>query len=224
MTAGSSLPAPDSNGLRQLEAGLTPACRHVWLGALHQLALADGDFSEEEHHLLLHELQAELPGESLETLHRPGDGALEHRFGVGTPLAEQFLRSAVMVALADGHISPPELELLQRWSRELEVAEEVVASLTVDACGQPHPQALDGLRHWLDGIEPDDPAVARFLVRLIPAQCPFERDVVLFGRKIVHIPPMCKINPLYDQLVALRFRCLCRLEAADQVGEDSGPG
>jgi hypothetical protein len=75
-----------------------------------------------------------------------------------------------------------------------------------------HPDLLDGVRRWLDGIEPSDPVVARFLVRLIPAQCPFERDVKLFGWKVVHIPPMCKINPLYDQLVALRFRCLCRLE------------
>jgi hypothetical protein len=50
------------------------------------------------------------------------------------------------------------------------------------------------------------------LVRLIPAQCSFERDLVLFGRKLAHIPPMCKINPVYDQLMALRFRCLCVLE------------
>ena len=57
-----------------------------------------------------------------------------------------------------------------------------------------------------------DPAVARFLVRLIPAQCPFERDLTLFGYKLVHIPPMCKINPLYDQLVGLRLRCLTSLE------------
>ncbi|MFY8149965.1 MAG: Mo-dependent nitrogenase C-terminal domain-containing protein [Prochlorococcaceae cyanobacterium] len=235
MTAGSSSPSLSSsgaeggdaakpangNGICSLEPGLTPACRHIWLGALHQLALADGDFSEQEHHLLLHEMEAELPGENLEDLHRPGDGALVHRFGVGTHLAEQFLRSAVMVALADGHISPPELELLERWSRELQVGQEVVASLQADACGLPHPQALDQVRRWLDGIEPDDPAVARFLVRLIPAQCPFERDVVLFGHKIVHIPPMCQINPLYDQLVALRFRCLCRLET---MGQDSADG
>lgn len=40
----------------------------------------------------------------------------------------------------------------------------------------------------------------------------------LFGWKLVHIPPMCKINPLYDQLVALRFRCLCRLEEVEDTG------
>jgi hypothetical protein len=35
---------------------------------------------------------------------------------------------------------------------------------------------------------------------------PLRRDVVLFGRKVLHIPPMCKLNPLYDQVVALRCR------------------
>ncbi|MFN9990444.1 MAG: Mo-dependent nitrogenase C-terminal domain-containing protein, partial [Cyanobacteriota bacterium] len=67
---------------------------------------------------------------------------------------------------------------------------------------------LDPLKAWLDRMEPREPAVARFLVRLIPAQCPFERDLKLFGHKLVHIPPMCKINPLYEQLVALRLRAL----------------
>ncbi len=53
---------------------------------------------------------------------------------------------------------------------------------------------------------------------MIPAQCPFERDVVLFGRKIVHIPPMCKLNPLYEQLVNLRFRALTYLaERGEEV-------
>ena len=83
-----------------------------------------------------------------------------------------------------------------------------------------HPGRLDAVLRWMDGLDPSDPEVARFLVRLIPAQCPFERDVKLFGWKLVHITPMCKINPLYDQLVALRFRCLCRLE---DVGDTALP-
>jgi hypothetical protein len=53
---------------------------------------------------------------------------------------------------------------------------------------------------------------------MIPAQCPFERDVKLFGDKVVHIPAMCKLNPLYNQLVGLRFRALSYL--ADEKGED----
>lgn len=77
---------------------------------------------------------------------------------------------------------------------------------------------LQPLRQWLDQIEIYDPKTARFLCTVIPAQCPFERDIMLFGRKIGHIPPLCKLNPFYEQLVSLRFRALCFL--ADQCGED----
>ena len=77
------------------------------------------------------------------------------------------------------------------------------------------------MRDWLDGLDIQDPRVARFLCKMIPSQCPFARDITLFGRKIVHIPPMCKINPLYEQLVGLRFRALSYL--ADECGEDISP-
>lgn len=77
---------------------------------------------------------------------------------------------------------------------------------------------LQPLRQWLDSLEIQNRKLAKFIAKLIPAQCPFERDIVLFGRKIAHIPPMCKLNPLYDQLVFLRFRALCYL--ADVCGED----
>jgi hypothetical protein len=200
----------------------TAARRRLWLSALHQLALADGDFSPAERTLLEEELRRELPGLGLADLHRPGAEALVHRFGAGTPLAEEFLRTAVLVALADGHLSPIELEWLRHWSDVLQVGREVIdellrapasrdGSVDIRCDTDQEPGLLDGVRRWLDGVEPSDPVVARFLVRLIPAQCPFEREVTLFGWKLVHIPPMCKINPLYEQLVALRFRCLCRL-------------
>ncbi|MDF5720350.1 MAG: Mo-dependent nitrogenase C-terminal domain-containing protein [Rhizonema sp. PD37] len=77
---------------------------------------------------------------------------------------------------------------------------------------------LHPLRHWLDSLEIKNRKLARFIAKLIPAQCPFERDLTLFGRKIAHIPPMCKLNPLYDQFVGLRFRALCYL--VDKCGED----
>jgi Mo-dependent nitrogenase C-terminus len=70
---------------------------------------------------------------------------------------------------------------------------------------------LQPLRQWLDTREITDRHLALLLCKLIPAQCPFERDLVLFGRPILHIPPMCKLNPLYEQLVGLRFRALCYL-------------
>ncbi len=81
-----------------------------------------------------------------------------------------------------------------------------------------HFNFLQPLRQWLDGIEVQTPRLAHFLAKAIPAQCPFERDITFFGRKVAHIPPLCKLNPLYEELVGLRFRALCYL--VDQCGED----
>jgi hypothetical protein len=77
---------------------------------------------------------------------------------------------------------------------------------------------LQPLRRWLDSLEIQNRKLAKFIARMIPAQCPFERDIIVLGHKIAHIPPMCKLNPLYEQLVFLRFRALCYL--VDQCGED----
>ncbi len=74
------------------------------------------------------------------------------------------------------------------------------------------------IRRWLDAVHVESPALAHRLCRLIPSQCPFERDVKLFGQTLVHIPPLCKLNPVYEEVVALRFRALCYL--ADDCGED----
>ncbi|MBD2301081.1 Mo-dependent nitrogenase C-terminal domain-containing protein [Nostoc sp. FACHB-87] len=84
--------------------------------------------------------------------------------------------------------------------------------------GKSRYDVLKPLRQWLDELEIQNRELAHFIAKLIPAQCPFERDIVLFGRTIAHIPPMCKLNPLYDQFVGLRFRALCYL--VDQCGED----
>ncbi|WP_375443180.1 Mo-dependent nitrogenase C-terminal domain-containing protein [uncultured Nostoc sp.] len=67
------------------------------------------------------------------------------------------------------------------------------------------------IRQKLDAIEINNLKLAQFLCRVIPASCPFERDIQLFGNLIARIPPLCKLNPLYDQLVGLRFRALCYL-------------
>ncbi|MBV6625043.1 MAG: Mo-dependent nitrogenase C-terminal domain-containing protein [Rivularia sp. (in: Bacteria)] len=77
---------------------------------------------------------------------------------------------------------------------------------------------LSPVRQWLDSQEVKNAKLAHLLCKSIPAQCPFERDIVVFGRKLFHIPPMCKLNPLYEQVVSLRFKALCYL--ADECGED----
>ena len=74
------------------------------------------------------------------------------------------------------------------------------------------------IRNWLDNIDISNPQLAHKLCRNIPAQCPFERDIILFGRNLIHIPPMCKLNPVYQEVVTLRFRAMCYL--VDECGED----
>jgi hypothetical protein len=77
---------------------------------------------------------------------------------------------------------------------------------------------LAPIRHWLAAIEINNPRLAHFICKLIPAQCPFAREIQLWGQTIIHIPPLCKLNPLYEQMVGLRFRSLSYL--ADTCGED----
>ncbi|MGM3306171.1 Mo-dependent nitrogenase C-terminal domain-containing protein [Anabaena sp. WFMT] len=76
---------------------------------------------------------------------------------------------------------------------------------------------LKPLRRWVDGIKVTNFRIAHILCQVIPCCCPFERDVNLFGWTL-HIPPLCKLNPLYDEFVYLRFRALSYL--ADECGED----
>jgi len=77
---------------------------------------------------------------------------------------------------------------------------------------------LAPLRNWLNGIEIKDSNFAHRICKSIPSQCPFEREVKIGGRTIVKIPPLCKLNPLYNELITLRFRAMCYL--ADTCGED----
>ena len=80
---------------------------------------------------------------------------------------------------------------------------------------------LQPLRQWIESVEIHNPKVARLLCTIIPAQCPFERDITFFGHRVLHIPPLCKLNPLYMQFVSLRFKSLTYL--ADVCGEDVTP-
>jgi Mo-dependent nitrogenase C-terminus len=79
---------------------------------------------------------------------------------------------------------------------------------------------LSWLRQWPTDFEITDGATAHLICRLISAQCLFGREIALFGRTLVRIPPLCKLNPLYAEVVGLRLRALCYL--ADCGGEDVG--
>lgn len=199
----------------------------AWLSGLLSVAWADGDFGEQEQAII-----ASSIGKSKSSIQN-SISPKQLRAGLGDDpnLAEQFIRTAVMVAIADGIYSVQEFKLIHEFSEALDLKVEALSSLEETLC-KPHPDDPNGelvngvvdhsllnpVKEWLDQVEVKDPRLARFLCRMIPAQCPFERDVTLFGHKIVHIPPMCKLNPLYDQLVGLRFRSLSYL--ADECHED----
>lgn len=77
---------------------------------------------------------------------------------------------------------------------------------------------LNPIRRYLDDLEISNRDLAHWICKVIPTQCPFERDVKVLGYTLFHIPPMCKLNPIYDQLMGLRFRALTFL--ADVCQED----
>lgn len=216
----------------------------AWLRGLLTVAWADGHFDPEEQEMLAQITQDELaPKLDLPSLEEPiSPEELAAVLGKDARTAENFLRTAVMVALADGVYSTTEADVLHQFCDALGLKVDALEALRLTLYNSqatkstdsahhllqkpgtsphPHSDVLQPVRQWLDGMEIHDPRVARFVCKMIPAQCPFERDVVLFGRKIVHIPPMCKLNPLYEQLVGLRFRALSYL--ADDIGEDISP-
>jgi tellurite resistance protein len=217
----------------------------LWTRALLSIAWADGNFDESEKQLITSLIEHPLTSEEdLKSFASVTDEELRSVLGHDPAIAENFLRTAVMVAVADGVYSTAEDEILHRFCTVLNTSHDILQTLRLTLCNlpeqtlaplvdegaivapglQPPTPKIDPLspvREWLDGMDIHDPKVARFLCKLIPPSCPFERDVVLFGKKLVHIPPMCKVNPLYEQLVGLRFRSLSYL--ADTCKEDISP-
>jgi len=223
----------------------------AWLRGLLTIAWADGNFDEYEQKMIANLTEDELHPISFEAAFEPITGEeLATALGQDTAKGEDFLRTAVMVALADGTYSSSEDEVISNFCTALGQNVEAIEALrqtmedskcdpqgptsqivfdanVLPAVGtplssrlpKPHQKnVLQPVKDWLDGWEIHDPRLAHFVCKVIPPQCPFERDIVLFGRKIVHIPAMCQINPLYEQLVGMRFRALCYL--ADECKED----
>ncbi|MBF2057561.1 MAG: nitrogenase [Cyanobacterium sp. T60_A2020_053] len=200
----------------------------AWLRGLLTVAYADGHFDPEEQELIASLTQDELmPHTELGELEPISAHQLAEALGNDLKVKENFLRTAVMMAIANGVYSQAEADTVHQFQKALGLDIEALKSLESTLWNSQQPTSpsdesninvLQPMKKWLDGMDIDDPRVARFLCKMIPPQCPFERDIKLFGKKIVHIPPMCKLNPLYEQLVGLRFRSLCFL--ADKCEED----
>ena len=220
----------------------------AWLRGLMTIAYADGKLDATEKDLFDHfshdEFASTLEISELQTI---SPDQLAQVLGHDPDVAENFMRTAVMVALADGIYSITEDEALHKYCdalglkvkalealrRNLEKAKEQAEDDDLEGWLEetgdtgtsiiPHDPEHDKtilapIKDWLDSWDINDSKVAHMVCKMIPPQCPFERDVVIFGKKVAHIPAMCKLNPVYDQLIGLRFRALSYL--ADECKED----
>ncbi len=196
----------------------------AWLRGLLSVAWADSDFSKSEQDLLQELIQSsELSSNvNLKELKPISPSELADALGKDPDIGQNFLRTAVAIAMVDGMYTQAEDDLIQQFCQALGQEIKAINDLREKIKSSPnkehHPDLLNPVREWLDHMDIRDRRLARFFCKAIPSQCPFERDVRLFGRKIIHIPAMCQINPLYDQLVGLRFRAMSYL--ADDCGED----
>lgn len=213
----------------------------AWLRGLYTIALADGHYDLEEQELIAQLTQDLANINDVDNLEAIAPEELAESLGKEAETAENFLRTCVLVAVADGVYSTSEYDLLHKFSNALEIEVEALKSLentlyipeelptetSANAASSLTPPAekaqscvdlLHPVKDWLEDMEVKDPRLAKFVCKVIPPQCPFERDINLFGRKIAHIPPLCKLNPLYEQFTMLRFRSLSYL--ADECGED----
>jgi len=196
----------------------------AWLRGLMSVALADNEYSEQERKLFDQISHSEEWGEEVTISNFEPIGAqdLAEALGCDREVGQNFLRMAVMMALADGKYTDAEDQIIQEFSKALNQEVKAINDLrknleAVSHHDEHHPNVLEPVKEWLDHMDIHDSRLANLICKVVPAQCPFERDIVLFGKKIMHIPAMCEINPLYDQLVGLRFRSLSYL--ADK-GED----
>lgn len=75
---------------------------------------------------------------------------------------------------------------------------------------------LNTIKQALERIEIGSQAQANLLCNLIPSACPFARTLHIGIFKLV-IPPLCKVNPFYDDLMMLRFKAQCYLAEVGRV-------
>jgi tellurite resistance protein len=195
-----------------VQSPYSPEQIKVWLRGLLTIAWADGHFDEEEKSLITSITQDELAPnlDFFDAIEPLSPTELSGALGSDKAAAENFLRMAVMVALADGIYSSEEDDQLHSFCSALDLDHDILVSVRStlydlkggDGTAPPRApeeghslEPLKPAKEWLDQLEVSDPRLARFICKLVPPQCPFERDVKLFGRKIVHIPPCASSTP-----------------------------
>lgn len=175
---------------------LTPEQTAIWIKGLLSIAGADGHFDPEEKQLIASLIREEIAPEiDLEHFAPVTNEELVATFGGDRALAENFVRTAVMVALANGIYSQSEDAELQRFCNALGLEITALESLkhTLDGQHESNEQTLrllDPVRHWLDGLEVKDAKVARFLCRLIPPNAPLSATLPFLVARLSIFPPL----------------------------------
>lgn len=72
---------------------------------------------------------------------------------------------------------------------------------------------LKPLRYWLSTIEIRHIKLAQLLAKL-PGTCPFARKFQLLGHTF-SVPPLCHLNPFYNEIMELRWRAIVFLNQLD---------
>jgi hypothetical protein len=65
---------------------------------------------------------------------------------------------------------------------------------------------LAALKEQINTLEVHNIQVAKWICRVIPNTCSTGYDLRFWGRTWLHLPSLCELNPLTDELVDLRFR------------------
>ena len=134
-----------------------------------------------------------------------------------------------MVAVADGVYSAPEYELLHQFSNALDLDTKPLKSLenslykpekekpnesaAASPLTPPPEKSKSGMdvlhpvKDWLEGMDVQDPRLAKFVCKVIPPQCPFERDINLFGRHYCSYSPSLQtqspVRAVYNAALSL---------------------
>ncbi len=155
-----------------------------WLRGLLTIAWCDGDYSTSEQESIArfaHELELDDDHVLYQSI---SPEELAASFGHDPKISENFLRTAVMVAIADGIYSPAEAQLLRSYRDAFGLEIEALSALEHTICEipeitteanksefisaeHPHPDLLHPLKDWLDGVEMHDPRLARFICKMV---------------------------------------------------------
>src|SRR5919199_6369537 len=123
----------------------------AWLRGLLTIAWADGHFDPEEQEMLAQITQDQLtPAINLPAIEEPiSPEELATALGKDVTTAENFMRTATMVALADGVYSTTEADVLHQFCEALGIKVEALEALRLTLYNGQPTKSTDSAHHLL---------------------------------------------------------------------------